>query len=184
MPRKKASTLDVQAIVRGYFEDYRRIVEARTGRKDREVQRLTDEFHSEQRIRAYRATTKTDPEGTRAFLVVLAMQLRDGWQPHYDVRKYLHDALIEAAKNPAKAAQALGLVLPRRRPSSGRIEYRDSGIAFRILELSASHPINAAANNSAIQTAAREYRVSVAVAERAWKKHGSSVKAFLESRGN
>lgn len=179
MARKAPSTLDVHAIIHDYDEDRRKIIEARTSGRHGEAQRLTDAFHQKQRLRADRATRKADPEDARVFLVVLATQLRDGWQPHYDVRKYLHDALIEAAKNPAKATSALGLVLPRRRPPS--TEYRDITIAFRVLDLSESRPINTSANNSAIEVAAQEHDVSIAVAERAWKRHGRSVKGWREA---
>jgi hypothetical protein len=166
----------VDEIIRDYDADRREIIEARQHKKLDVAKRLTDDFHQKQRLRVTRAEAKADPYDTRVLLVVLAMQLRDGWQPCYEVCKYLSDALIEIARNPAKAAHALGLVPPRRRPTS--TEHRDYFIAFRILDLSATQPINAATKNSAIVAAAQEFKVSIAVAERAWKKNSAFVKGW------
>lgn len=177
MGGKSPPTLPVDEIIRDYDADRRKIIEARQRKKLDIAKRLTDDFHQKQRLRVNRAEKNEDPYDTRVLLVVLAMQLRDGWQPSYEVRKYLSDALIKIARNPAKAAHALGLVLPRRRPPS--TQYRDAGIAFRVLELSATRPINVAATDSAIVGAANEFKVSVAVAERAWKKEGAFVKGWL-----
>lgn len=81
------------------------------------------------------ARQRTDPEATAKYVAKLGMRLRggedlpggDGGEDlPGDVRRWLGDALIEAALNPAHAGAALGLVRRRARPKSPPARVREA----------------------------------------------------------
>lgn len=122
-----------------------------------------------------------DPEAAARYLVKVAIRLQDGETLRGDVLNWLGCALIEAAIRPSKAGMALGLVGPPNRPKSMEKGLRDSNIALRVHELSATQPIGRASLHSAIAQAAGEFEVSESVAEKAWKAWGEIVKRGQKS---
>lgn len=182
MTRKVPSRFDADAIIADYKDMQRQVVALRAQNKHKDADHLLTVFEGQQTFRARRAAARADPlqatkaaagtpdpDDARLLLLCLGLQLRDGVTLPPEVLAFLSRALIAMAINPKRATHAFGLDWGKHRPSTN--EARDLGIAFRILELSKSHPINQSAKaQSAIEIAAAENRVSAAVAERAWKK--------------
>lgn len=166
---------DPDAIARGHREYMRKIRELRREKQRDVAAQCMARFESIQRTRIRNAKARNAPDQTRALLVILATQLRDGEALQYEAREYLANALLCAAKIPCNAAAALGLVRSRGNPARAGV-FR-LGLAVQVLELSCKHAIYSARNGpSAVELVANNHHVSVEAVVRAWKQWGGALR--------
>jgi len=136
-----------------------------------EYRSYLDARQLDERVALGNAQTRSDPLGTANLLVRLAFDLADGRELSPQARRYVSDALLSVAKNPAHAGAAFGLTPNRGRKASWETARRRAEIAnfMAAVAKEGGLPIRPTAHGScAAEMAAAEYNVSVDLARNAY----------------
>jgi hypothetical protein len=181
--RKAPSRFDAEAIISDFETLQREVARLREKSEPEDADRLLSNFDRQQIFRAARASrrasgvSESDSDDGRLFLLCIGLQLGKRLPLPIEVATFLSEALVSTAIDPTRVLHAFGLAQAKHRPRL--TDDRDYAIAFRVLELSADLPINPSPRGrSALEIAAEEHRVSVDVAERAWKKRRAFAKSW------